>query len=416
MGAAALLLLHGSAAAALGGGGVQPSGEGQPAQIESAEVRTHWDRELRFAIGDGSRRWQIGGLAQLDGTWIQAPSGITDALGPEADADGIAFRNMRLFVDGMPESWLRMRLQLEFADAQVAFRDAFLETPALLPEGRFTLGQFREPFGMDQLTAAADTTFLERNLTDALAPGRSLGLAWSGPAADSRLFLSTGLFHAETTADGSDAVGDGRYAWTGRIAWAVHNVPEVQELLHIGAAASYRSVRGLELEVKRPELSASPEVGAWLSSGPLDDARAMRMASLEVAGTYGALSYQSELLAAEVERSDSDDPRPRGLYAQVVYGLSGESRPYHRGVLQRPIPDSPWWGFGTGTGAWEAALRYSRLDLDLPGVDSTLQSWTVGVNWYANANFAMRANWVVLAGDALDGTAVGWGLRFQWRF
>jgi len=94
-----------------------------------------------------------------------------------------------------------------------------------------------------------------------------------------------------------------------------------------------------------------------------------------------------------------DDFCSFGAYVMASYFLTGESRPYDTasGVFKRVKPNENFLG-GDGCGAWEAAVRYSYLDLDMAGdlasSNTALHDVTAGVNWYWNPVFRVMFNYV----------------------
>jgi phosphate-selective porin OprO/OprP len=100
--------------------------------------------------------------------------------------------------------------------------------------------------------------------------------------------------------------------------------------------------------------------------------------------------------------------------------LTGETRPYDvaNGAFQAPRPFTPFSSAG-GLGAWELALRFSRLDLDfhsgVPGTGASADAarggvqdiWSFGVNWYINANVKVMLNWLHVDVDRLNPAGVG---------
>jgi phosphate-selective porin OprO and OprP len=114
------------------------------------------------------------------------------------------------------------------------------------------------------------------------------------------------------------------------------------------------------------------------------------------------------------------DPTFDGFYVQGSWILTGETRRYDvaTGAFQAPRPFVPFSSAG-GPGAWELALRYSRLDLDFhsgaAGTGATADAirggvqdiWTFGVNWYINANVKLMLNWLHIDVDRLNPAGAG---------
>ncbi len=112
-----------------------------------------------------------------------------------------------------------------------------------------------------------------------------------------------------------------------------------------------------------------------------------------------------------------------GWYADAGWFLTGESRPYERAKARfgKVKPLSPV--DKGGKGAWEIALRMSRVDLtdnDVIGGEET--NLTVGLNWYVSSTMRVMANYVNVLemdrpGSAFDGNTMSlFQLRFQIEF
>ncbi|HMB70307.1 MAG TPA: porin, partial [bacterium] len=111
----------------------------------------------------------------------------------------------------------------------------------------------------------------------------------------------------------------------------------------------------------------------------------------------GTVSFQGEFLSASTAALDDSDPTFTGWYAFGSWFLTGEHRPYKQssGTFDRPEPASNFDGEG-GVGAWELAVRMSRIDLDDGDIaGGRLDDVTVGLNWYLNPNFRWMANYVL---------------------
>jgi len=135
--------------------------------------------------------------------------------------------------------------------------------------------------------------------------------------------------------------------------------------------------------------------------------------ALEFAAVLGPWSIQSEYIMAAVEPASGDRAILSGVYAEASYFLTGEHRSYKRdrGAFGRVKPLQNWNPLGAGWGAWQIAVRYSRLDLNDEFVSGgEVQSATAGVNWYLAPNLRLMANY-----GFVDVDATGHAHIFQMR-
>lgn len=101
---------------------------------------------------------------------------------------------------GVYRPWLRYSFQYEFGrtsgESSSKIKDAYIEIrPAGTPY-RVRLGQFKAPFGLQQLTSSGRLQFVDRAITDSkFNPGRDMGVMFSGTAADRKIGYEAGLFN-----------------------------------------------------------------------------------------------------------------------------------------------------------------------------------------------------------------------------
>lgn len=78
------------------------------------------------------------------------------------------------------------------------------------------VGQFKSPFGYEQLVADTKTIFAERALSnDMLTRSRQIGVAVSGSVLEKRLSYSTGVFNGNGINQGGN--DDDNFMWAGRV-------------------------------------------------------------------------------------------------------------------------------------------------------------------------------------------------------
>lgn len=125
-------------------------------------------------------------------------SGVADDDGPLSQFD---VRRMRVSLrGGMYRPWLRYEFQFDFArtsgEADNKIKDAVIE---IVPTGRpyrLAMGQFKAPFGLQQLMSSGRLQFVDRAITDErFNPGRDMGLMFSGTARRQTLGYAVGVFN-----------------------------------------------------------------------------------------------------------------------------------------------------------------------------------------------------------------------------
>ncbi len=394
--------------------------------VSSTDMRVFWNGDLRFETADKMYSYRLGGRIHLDATWVTAdddvkfgfPQPNPDAATPGVDTrDKVDFRRARLYLQGDLGETFAFKAQYDFGGAAVGFRDVYLQMKDVLG-ATLTIGQFKEPFSLEELTSSNDISFIERSApVSAFSPSRSVGIGLNGNVAgDMPLAWAVGVFHSNTNSNSGNAVGDGQYALTGRVAWAPIFQDGGKKLVHVGAAASMRSVDGYS-SAARPEART---VGNWISTGSIGDADSVMLLGGELAGVWGPASLQAEYIQAAIDSDGADDPTLRGWYVYGSYFLTGESRSYRNGAFRRPRPNSPFQGFGNGTGAVELVARYSMLDYSDVADDLEMSVLSFGANWYLTQNVVLKANYMLATLDAYgdlngdQGEALA--LRFQVTF
>ena len=149
-----------------------------------------WRYGLRYETEGGLLRLRLGGLFQYDGAFFQEGSDLSSA------DDDSEFRRARLVLEGALGKHGEFRIQYDFADKEgsESIDDLWASAKNLPWLGRIKLGQFKESFGLENLTSPRDTTFMELALPDAFLPGRNVGVALSNVVFDKRATWALGLF------------------------------------------------------------------------------------------------------------------------------------------------------------------------------------------------------------------------------
>lgn len=324
--------------------------------------------------------------------------------------DGSGFRRARLGVQGKLPGNFEYQIEADFAGGDsVKLDDTYLRY-RFSPKTAVTFGFHKVYHSLESATSDLDVTFMERhmvsNIFEAGAGGKmgisilSGGNNWSAQG---------GVFAGSPNS--GDAAKDG-WGINGRATWAP--VLDEGKLLHLGIAAYYRDEDDNLLSLgDRPEIRHD-------SFKPFDSgtiaADTYTFGNAEFAAVMGPVSAQFEYSIMETSSSLGDGSYD-GYSAQVSYFLTGESKPYsaHKGVFGKVKPNNPFQNGGWG--AFELAVRYSRVDLADLGQGSYGDNLTLGINWYPTDAVRFMLNAVDFnAHGAVDESGRAYGMRAQVRW
>jgi len=361
-----------------------------------------WKTGTKLKSNDKQTEIKFGGRIMLDFAWFDASSRMEESLGkfPNAASE---FRRARFFMSGTIYGNVFFKLQYDFTDGIPGFRDAYIGVKNIPIVGHVRVGHQKIPFSLEELTSSRYITFMERAMpTEAFAPSRDTGIAIYDSALGGDLNWALMWFSDSNEFANSRLALESNFA--GRIAWAPMNEDKGRQLIHLGLSAVYRDPSpGVKGYRARPSAHLSPYRIANSTVFGVDD---YLLLGIEFAWVMDSISVQFEWMYSRNNSNDeSGDPNFMGGYVYVSYWLTGEYRPYKKGVFSRVKPNTNFNGEG-GTGAWEIALRYARVDFDdfpdtkvdgepLYGeVLTGAQNITFGVNWHLNPNTRVMFNYV----------------------
>jgi phosphate-selective porin OprO and OprP len=371
-------------------------------------VKTTWKNGLKFETPDLNFNARIGGRIHADMVYVRGQSALTDMIRPQGDFnrrnDRALIRRARLYFEGTVYKDVFYKLQYDFSgdlnnnNEVEGFKGAYIGVKNIPYVGKITVGQMKEPFGLERLTSSNDITFIERALPSVFTPGYSWGAMVDNNWFDERVTFSLGAFRNST--ESGTMASDSEWNLTTRVtglAW----YEAKDKLAHLGASYSLRVPESTDrYRVRyrqRPELRTRDR---FVDTGNFAIDLENR-SGLEGAVVYGPLSIQGEFMQTWVDNPAglSKTGYLYGAYGYVSYFLTGENRKYNKssgefsGVEPREnfsIENGTW-------GAWELAARYSHLDLDDKEAGITggiLNDITLGVNWYLNPLVRIMFNYV----------------------
>lgn len=256
----------------------------------------------------------------------------------EGSADGA--RRSRVGLRARHTSGLELRGEWDFASGTAT--DLFAELP--LGTGRLRLGQYKQPFSLEEQGSSRDLVLLERSLVhDASSIGRRVGMMWTQPLADLQLQASAFAGTAEQV--------------SGSAGLALRLAGTAPDHRHFGLAIAYEQRDDGRLRLRaRPESRLLPMTP--LDLGSFRDIDGSLRIGAEAAFLSGSWALQGEAFALQGQANGGSDPSGEGAYLQASWLSGGHARSLRDGSVRKPRFESGQW-------AWELAARIGRVDFDL---------------------------------------------------
>ena len=363
------------------------------------ELGWYWKDGIRVDSENSDFQLKFGGRVHLDSAFFDADSDLKSAFGEDFE-DGSEFRRTRLSIGGKVYEDFDFKVQLDFAGGDSEFKDVYMGVNT--QAGKLRIGQFKEPFSLDELTSSNNIQFMERALPVIFAPSRNTGLAYFNTLADEKMTFATGVFrNSDSFGDANDE--EDEIAITGRITGLPWMNEEGDRYLHLGAAVSIREADKDESSFRyrqRPEAHLSPV--RLVDTSSIDGWENTKLIGLESALVLGSFATQAEYMTVEASFDETlsggiDEGNFSGWYVQGSYFLTGEHRSYKAssGIFDKVKPKANFKLGESGMGAWEIAARYSTLDLDDGAIDGgEMNDVSVALNWYLNPNMRIGLNYI----------------------
>lgn len=378
---------------------------------------TSEDGVLVFESDDGEFKWWFDVRAYVDAAtyfddgplyrgeddfddpddWDDYEDEFSDFFDSQNSLPGGAFiRRARMALKAQLWGDWYSEVDMDFAEESAALKDAYISYRGLFDgNGRIRVGNFRQPFGLEEVTTSRNLMFMERSQgTEPFVVGRRLGVEITGWKPDYRWSVS---------AFGSDVENYVKYAnepvsFAARVNFTP--IHEEDSVLMIGGAGTMQKPTIIETdaEVKfnsRPETNISDTKFAYAKYKDVDK---YNVFGGELAYVNKRFMLQGEYMTAKVKFLDDDpDASTSGGYVYASYFLTDDMHRYdHRDAeFGRVIPNA-------ASGAWEVAARFSTVDLndeengEMGGKSDAI---TLGVNYYPNANIKCMLNYGIIDND-----------------
>ena len=387
-------------------------------QIATGEKLAVDTKGIQVNSPDDGMKFRIGGRFQEDFSAASiSPSRLRPALADNGQGRGIDTRRAYFESYLSIQGGLEFAFQYDFNSATAPINDAVVSYHGYAPVVA-TVGNFKEPFSLNQLQSDNTTTFTERSLMDAFAPGRSFGGAVGGAGKN---WTVTGGVYGANANIGPDTNG---VAGTGRITYAP--ILDDKQVLHFGFAGSYRQLDRTGPN-PNPSFSSKPEDFVYarnlVTTGALLKADDVVRLNAEALYQYGPYRVQGEYTHVDVDGYAGQADRSfDGGYVEAAWVINGNGRVYRVtppygsefAVLQGvAIDDSQRISQG-GYGVFELAGRFSAIDLTSKNTTGGHEEdFTAGLNWYPDRNIRVMADYVHADADPSAIKAVPAAAGFQ---
>ncbi|MDY6844351.1 MAG: porin, partial [Thermodesulfobacteriota bacterium] len=345
-------------------------------------------------------------------------------------------RRARICASGTIYKYYSFKVEPEFGMGGGALNDGYLNIK-YIPEIQCKIGQFKVPFSVDELTSDNYIDFIERPLpADNLVPSRDYGIMFHGDLASGIVHYGIGIFNG-TRKNKGDCNDEKDIA--ARLVLSPFQKCENLCLqgLHLGGAMT----SGNE------DMSIQSDQDYWWSKGKFQTAGDTKFFEFDSAvshrgrrNRYGAelvwirgpFSLKGEWMRIDLNDLENGSQRGnfhiKGGYVSCSYFITGEQQPFTKGVYKGITPKHKLSPKEGNWGAIQLIARYEMLDLDnhflTDGYANAAQytdqvdGFTLGVNWWLNANVRVMVNYNHVDFDnyvaAAGGTSEDIGLfRFQ---
>jgi len=331
---------------------------------------------LRIQSKDGDFSFRAGGRIHADFAHYN------DDVTPMGS--GARLRRARLYFKGrLLHDW-RYKAEIEFAEnGRVGPRGVWLGYDGWKPVA-LKLGNFQEPFSLEEMTGSNTITFMERSLVNAFAPSYHVGFGANGYG--NNWSLAGGLF-GQDISNKKDSIDDG-WGVAGRATFAP--ILYDNKLLHVGFSSEYRQTNSANIVRFRTRPESGVTNSRLVDTRTIQDVDNTWLFGGEMAAVYGPFSLQGEYIHNRVVRNQAANLDFYGAYVQGSWFLTGESRPYNvkKGTFKLIDPLHNY-------GAWQFGLRYSWLDLTDRNITGGKENnLTIGLNWYVNYNVRFMMNYI----------------------
>lgn len=421
-----------------------------------------WKNGLFAESSDKAYRFHFGGEMDFDNGWYQVPANIQDSLNTPL-LEGTAIRRLRVGFDSYLQKKLEFKLEADFTRASeykqsntepqssVFITDAWLAMHDVPLFDVVKLGHQKQLLSFNNATSSRFYPFMEKPYVfDGYESdyGYGSGISFNRTYFDELFTSWFGLFWNGTRSQ-SFNVGNG-YSASGRLTWMPLHDEQANRWLVFGIAGSVNSIQSSGAQVTvRPlvRTGQSSQIPNLIDTGEYNGYDGQKLGTLSANSAWGPVTLGGEyqfryIQNAYIVVTDPNNPDQNinqsvgnlffpGFFVEALCFLTpGDRRTVDRRNpgYDRITPVHSFLGEAGdglscehGYGAWEVGVRFDHIDVNSAGIQAgSLNSVTLGLNWYLNSNTSFVLNYVHTYRDTNDPATSGVfhsvGIRFHVDF
>ena len=374
-------------------------------EIKKQKPLAGWKDGFFLESPGGDFKMKLRGYVQANARWFPNTSGDTGV-------SSFYLRRVRPIIEGTMFKYFDYRIMPDFGGTggttiTTSIQDAYADVK-YFPYARFRAGKFKEPFSLERLQSGADLLFIERSISNALAPNRDVGFMLHGDVFGNGLLeYQLGIFNGVVDGGSTDGDANSDKDFAGR--FFVHPFVttdwDFAKSFGVGFAGTYGNDSDDPIDGTRVRTDGLSTIYR-IASGTVGNGIHSRW-SPQFYYYWGPFGMMGEYIWSNqagklTDEEDGTTTKGRftndGGFLQASWVLTGEDASYKRVVpLDNFDPVNGRWG------AFEAAVRASTVGLGSAAFDNGLASrsssvtnataYTVGLNWYLNNAFRFQLNY-----------------------
>ncbi|MBN2468836.1 MAG: hypothetical protein JXD19_11880 [Deltaproteobacteria bacterium] len=334
----------------------------------------------------------VGGLLQSDYRYFEWEN-------EDPEKNRFDLRRVRLSIAGHITPHFDYKFEYEFEGAgSRRLLDAYVDA-RIFPFLSLRMGQFKEPFSLEQYTQDKNLFFAERSMGYYLTPGRDVGLMAFASVWDDRFNYAVGFFNGDGMDDATGGDVDDP-EWTGRVVFAPFKNRNLSlfDQFQVGGSLSYARIdrNNVSIHVKTAGLTNFFDVATSAKFNIIREVDDRNSYGAELGWAYGPFALLGEYTRVTFRdittSSDQFSTDLENYYIAFLWMVTGERPCFRNGIFQPIRPRRSCWEGGWG--GLGLALRYNYFAAERSVYDNLIfqgnsvreaKGYTIALNWYLNA-------------------------------